>query len=470
MLGSFFKLGSILSPGTKSNTMDTFKTHSVLNGFGYNTQSPNGLLGKPNEGLFSGIKAFQQGHDLKVDGIMKPGGETEAAINAKLSETRRGFGNTPSASGTASGLDKPDSPSTAASPSPTKSLFGPDVGRTPEQPTATEQATRKPTFKERKPWWQSTTVPAASDDDIADNARATKVLLGYSNNKEHPRWISEDIANGYPGARRKLVDLANQLEASQKGRGHLYVNDVEDRLDELGRRRLRAIAAAQPVQQAQVHGRQSRAGTPAQAAQPSPAQAKPSGHHEPREAPGPNPFDKANKTPDGEAYRYKIADGIEGQKVPPPLVSPTTSGKIRKPDNWGEGRYGAKRGGRHHKGTDYVAKPGERIVSTVSGKVVNVQGVSYGKPRDPRIKEPTYRIVDIETEDDYIIRHHYVSPGVKQGDVVKAGKSVLGTAQDLTRRYNGITNHVHIEMRDSRMPVPKYSKGSRLTRTKDIKP
>lgn len=34
--------------------------------------------------LFRGIKAFQRDHGLKVDGFMRPGGETETTLNAAL--------------------------------------------------------------------------------------------------------------------------------------------------------------------------------------------------------------------------------------------------------------------------------------------------------------------------------------------------------------------------------------------------
>lgn len=42
----------------------------------------------------------------------------------------------------------------------------------------------------------------------------------------------------------------------------------------------------------------------------------------------------------------------------------------------------------------------------------------------------------------------YINPAVAEGDAVSAG-DVLGAAQDLTGRYPGITNHVHVEMRDA---------------------
>lgn len=34
--------------------------------------------------LFAGIKSFQRDHSLKIDGFMRPGGETEAALNEAL--------------------------------------------------------------------------------------------------------------------------------------------------------------------------------------------------------------------------------------------------------------------------------------------------------------------------------------------------------------------------------------------------
>lgn len=43
----------------------------------------------------------------------------------------------------------------------------------------------------------------------------------------------------------------------------------------------------------------------------------------------------------------------------------------------------------------------------------------------------------------------YVAPAVAVGDVVVAGQEI-GAAQDLNARYPGITNHVHVELRDPR--------------------
>ena len=53
------------------------------------------------------------------------------------------------------------------------------------------------------------------------------------------------------------------------------------------------------------------------------------------------------------------------------------------------------------------------------------------------------------TPDRFARRHFYVEPTVKLGDKLEAGSSVLGVAQDLTKRYDDkMTNHVHVEVRD----------------------
>ena len=180
-----------------------------------------------------------------------------------------------------------------------------------------------------------------------------------------------------------------------------------------------------------------------------------------RESPGQNPFDKANKTPDGEPYRFKAADGIEGQKFPPAMVSPTKSGVVRpKDDPKGGGEYHARRTHGKHRGVDFVAKNGETIKSTVSGKVVNI-GAPY--------TDGDYKIVDVKTDDGYIVRHFYVSPEIKKGDNVIAGKTSIGKAQNIAAKpgNEGMSNHVHVEVRDPQMPI--YEKPG-YRRYKDIRP
>lgn len=81
------------------------------------------------------------------------------------------------------------------------------------------------------------------------------------------------------------------------------------------------------------------------------------------------------------------------------------------------------------------------MTSAVSGTVTRI-GYPYGD-------DLSYRYVEIKTEKGYVVRHFYVEPseGLKVGDKAEAGRTEIGTTQDLDRRYEGITNHVHVEVR-----------------------
>ena len=66
----------------------------------------------------------------------------------------------------------------------------------------------------------------------------------------------------------------------------------------------------------------------------------------------------------------------------------------------------------------------------------------------PYTDDPSYQGVEVEAEDGRRVRIYYVKPGVKPGDKVEEGQPI-GSAQDLEKRYPGITNHVHVEMRNN---------------------
>jgi peptidoglycan LD-endopeptidase LytH len=119
-----------------------------------------------------------------------------------------------------------------------------------------------------------------------------------------------------------------------------------------------------------------------------------------------------------------------------------THGGVRADDAFGSGQFGAIRdsGKRRHEGVDYVAAPGAVVHAPISGEVARL-GYAYGG-------EGGYRVVEIvNSETKMKARVFYVAPSVEVGDVVVAGQEI-GTAQDLNTRYPGITNHVHVELRD----------------------
>ncbi|PCJ58688.1 MAG: hypothetical protein COA65_07610 [Rhodospirillaceae bacterium] len=135
---------------------------------------------------------------------------------------------------------------------------------------------------------------------------------------------------------------------------------------------------------------------------------------------------------------------------PPPhpvLESPLPKLEIRKTDPQGAGHFGARRNGgrRKHLGIDLVAPPGTPVTSPLDGTVTRL-GWPYGD-------DPSYRYVEVTTGTGLVARHFYVAPSVTLGETVTAGKSCLGTVQDLTKRYPHITNHLHLEIRQADDPA-----------------
>lgn len=109
----------------------------------------------------------------------------------------------------------------------------------------------------------------------------------------------------------------------------------------------------------------------------------------------------------------------------------------RTVDNWGSGAFGAPRGSRRHKGIDFAAPPGTVIHATVNGTVTKL-GYPYGD-------DLSFRYVEVTSATNLRHRFFYVEPLATLGQYVRVGDDI-GTVQDTTVRYEGITNHVHYEI------------------------
>ena len=115
---------------------------------------------------------------------------------------------------------------------------------------------------------------------------------------------------------------------------------------------------------------------------------------------------------------------------------------VRGVDAFGSGDFLARRdgGARKHHGVDYIAAVGQSVRAPISGEVSRL-GYAYGG-------DGGYRVIEIaNSETKHTARVLYVAPSVQVGDVVVAGQEI-GVAQDLSKRYPGITNHVHVELRE----------------------
>ena len=109
---------------------------------------------------------------------------------------------------------------------------------------------------------------------------------------------------------------------------------------------------------------------------------------------------------------------------------------IRGHDAHGAGHWGAPRGERKHRGIDYACPKGMLILPLREGMVTKI-GLPYA--------DAEYRYVQV-TEEGYDWRYFYLDPLVKEGDYVTT-ETPIGSIQDLTTRYAGITNHCHLEVK-----------------------
>lgn len=115
----------------------------------------------------------------------------------------------------------------------------------------------------------------------------------------------------------------------------------------------------------------------------------------------------------------------------------------RGTDIHGSGAYLASRGGRDHNGVDLACYPDSIICAIRPGEVTKI-----GYPYDPN-KHPDkahLRYVQITDPAGYDLRYFYVQPAVQIGQIIETGQGI-GTSQQLSGIYRGMTDHVHFEVK-----------------------
>lgn len=117
------------------------------------------------------------------------------------------------------------------------------------------------------------------------------------------------------------------------------------------------------------------------------------------------------------------------------------SQKTRVRDSYGSGQYGASRdsGTRKHNGIDIIVNPDEKIFCPIKGAIIS--------ETMPYRKDPSYKgvvIKGIESWIGYEIKIFYMV-GLFSG--VANESQEIGFAQNLTIKYPGITNHIHLEVK-----------------------
>lgn len=75
-----------LAPNQRAKPQDILNIKTVLNDLDYYNRPSIPITPYVDNDLFDGIKNFQRDHDLKVDGVMNPNGETERALRLKVAQ------------------------------------------------------------------------------------------------------------------------------------------------------------------------------------------------------------------------------------------------------------------------------------------------------------------------------------------------------------------------------------------------
>lgn len=117
------------------------------------------------------------------------------------------------------------------------------------------------------------------------------------------------------------------------------------------------------------------------------------------------------------------------------MISPTGQG-IRH-DPMGHGHYGAARGDKYHKGTDYLCDVGQKVVSPITGTVIR-EARPYA---EGDLSGLVIRNKGME------VKLFYLNPLSSMiGKCVEAG-DVIGIAQDVSELHgHNMFPHIHLEI------------------------
>jgi len=125
------------------------------------------------------------------------------------------------------------------------------------------------------------------------------------------------------------------------------------------------------------------------------------------------------------------------------IISPTDR-EIRN-DRAGAGRYHAPRSGRLHSGLDFLCFPGQNIVCPIS----NAEAIRYAYPYEDK----SYSGIFLRNSHFDLMIFYFTPADDIFGKPLSQGE-VIGTAQDITQRYDSpfMKPHIHMQI-DSADPA-----------------
>lgn len=120
----------------------------------------------------------------------------------------------------------------------------------------------------------------------------------------------------------------------------------------------------------------------------------------------------------------------------------------RTSDQWGQGNYGARRGGRQHQGLDIVCQDGAEVIAPFDLELKGALTV-YTDPRKSAINQG----INLRGE-GLCVKLFYVRPDRTSGKLLKGEK--IGVMLPMQQVYPGITSHVHVQMCNKSDPTPYF--------------
>ncbi|WP_417794384.1 peptidoglycan-binding domain-containing protein [Terasakiella pusilla] len=230
-LNGIFGIDNTISQSANTQPDDVLKTKTALAQTGHYKVPDFGITEIPDMGMINGLKGFQQDNGLKVDGVMKPGGPTEAKLGKTLA--KQGNGNMDLHEQTKSKMPKIDP------------LTGAEEVKMPKlkMPTKAQwDQVAKIQKPKQTPWFQSPSIQPVADEAHSANTRTMDGLLQYSVNGSLPHLYADSIKKDGDKAVNEYANFMQQLNDRKTDRVETFHQEVMNRLPQFHKQKFTALA------------------------------------------------------------------------------------------------------------------------------------------------------------------------------------------------------------------------------------